>query len=95
MRTSLLFLVVVVWSCFETCPALAQTGTPKNKPNILLIMSDDHHAAHVGCYGDKNVRTPVVDKLAAEGMHFTRAYVTTPQCVPSRASLMTGRSQSR
>lgn len=67
----------------------------EERPNILLILSDDHSAAHVGCYGDKNVRTPNLDRLAASGMRFERVYVTAPQCVPSRASLMTGRSPVR
>ncbi len=62
------------------------------RPNLLLVLSDDHSAPHLGCYGDPNVRTPNLDRFAQEGMRFERMYVTTPQCVPSRASLMTGRS---
>lgn len=89
MRSTTL-LIVAILSCLYPSPAPAQQ--PKARPNVLLLMSDDQHAAHVGCYGDKNVRTPNLDKLAAEGIRFTRTYVTTPQCVPSRASLMTGRS---
>ena len=46
----------------------------------------------MGCYGDPNVRTPTLDQLAAEGMKFHRFFTAAPQCVPSRASLMTGRS---
>jgi len=60
--------------------------------NILLILSDDHSYPHVGCYGNPDIQTPNLDKFAAQGMRFDRAYVTSPQCVPSRASLMTGRS---
>jgi N-sulfoglucosamine sulfohydrolase len=60
-------------------------------PNILLILSDDHSAPHLGCYGNKDIRTPNLDRLAAEGIRFDRAYVTCPQCVPSRASILTGR----
>lgn len=63
-----------------------------SRPNILFILSDDQSAATVGCYGNPDVKTPNVDRLAREGMRFERAYVTSPQCVPSRASLMTGRS---
>jgi arylsulfatase A-like enzyme len=63
-----------------------------DKPNILFILSDDHSVPHLGCYGDPNLKTPNLDKLAAEGMRFERTYTTAPQCVPSRASLMTGRS---
>jgi arylsulfatase A-like enzyme len=56
-----------------------------------LILSDDHSAPHVGCYGNKDIHTPNLDKLAADGLRFDRAYVTCPQCVPSRASILTGR----
>jgi N-sulfoglucosamine sulfohydrolase len=62
------------------------------KPNILFLLSDDHSYPFLSCYGDKNVKTPTLDQLAAEGMKFHRFFTTAPQCVPSRASLMTGRS---
>jgi arylsulfatase A-like enzyme len=62
------------------------------KPNILLLLSDDHSYPFVGCYGDTNVRTPTLDRLAAEGMKFHRFFTAAPQCVPSRAALLTGRS---
>ncbi|MBM3892726.1 MAG: arylsulfatase, partial [Verrucomicrobia bacterium] len=62
------------------------------KPNILFLLSDDHSAPYVGCYGCKDVRTPNLDRFAAQGMRFDRMFVTCPQCVPSRATLMTGRS---
>jgi len=55
-------------------------------------LSDDHSYPFVGCYGDTNVRTPTLDKLAREGMRFHRFFTACPQCVPSRAALMTGRS---
>ena len=62
------------------------------RPNVLLLISDDHAAAHVGCYGNADVKTPHLDRLASEGMRFERFYVGAPQCVPSRATFMTGRS---
>jgi arylsulfatase A-like enzyme len=62
------------------------------KPNILFLLSDDHSYPFLSCYGDKNVKTPTLDQLAAEGMKFHRFFTTAPQCVPSRASLLTGRS---
>jgi N-sulfoglucosamine sulfohydrolase len=68
--------------------ALAEQG----RPNILFLLSDDHSYPYVGCYGSKDVRTPALDQLAAEGMRFDRMYVSSPQCVPSRSALMTGRS---
>jgi len=63
-----------------------------DKPNILIILSDDHSAAHVGCYGNPDIKTPNLDAFAASGLRCDRAYVTCPQCVPSRASILTGRS---
>src|SRR5262245_31161553 len=62
------------------------------RPNILLLLSDDHSYPYVGAYGDTNVKTPTLDKLAAEGMKFHRFFTACPQCVPSRAAYMTGRS---
>lgn len=62
------------------------------KPNILFLLSDDHSYPFLSCYGDKNVKTPTLDQLASEGMKFHRFFTTAPQCVPSRASLLTGRS---
>jgi N-sulfoglucosamine sulfohydrolase len=73
-------------------PTLALAQEKKAKPNVLIILSDDHSARFVGCYGNKDVRTPNIDKLASKGIRLDRFYVTTPQCVPSRASLMTGRA---
>lgn len=62
------------------------------RPNILLLLSDDHSYPFVGCYGSPNVTTPTLDRLAAEGIKFHRFFTAAPQCVPSRAALMTGRS---
>src|SRR5262245_10958044 len=61
-------------------------------PSILLVHTDDQSRAHLGCYGNPNIKTPNIDAFAKEGMRFDRYYVGTPQCVPSRATLMTGRS---
>ena len=62
------------------------------KPNILFLLSDDHSYPFLSCYGDSNVKTPNLDRLAGEGMKFHRFFTAAPQCVPSRAALMTGRS---
>lgn len=63
-----------------------------HQPNILILLSDDHSYPYLSCYGDPNVRTPAIDQLAAEGMKFHRYFTSAPQCVPSRAAMMTGRS---
>ncbi|MFH1740461.1 MAG: sulfatase-like hydrolase/transferase [bacterium] len=61
------------------------------KPNILVIMSDDHAAYVCGAYGNPRARTPNIDRLAASGVRFTNAYANSPMCTPSRQSLITGR----
>ena len=66
-----------------------------NPPNILVLLSDQHSKFHLGCYGDPLVRTPNLDRLAAEGMRFDAAYCPAPLCCPSRMSFMTGRTPSR
>ncbi|MCI0462077.1 MAG: sulfatase [Gemmataceae bacterium] len=83
--------VSVALACLALTAAPASAQQPK-PPNILIVLSDDHSSAHVGCYGNADVRTPNLDRFAKQGMRFERAYVTCPQCVPSRASIMTGRS---
>ena len=67
-------------------------GKGLERPNILFLVSDDHSAAFVGCYGNEDVKTPNLDNLAAEGIRFNHAYTTASQCVPSRASLITSRN---
>jgi arylsulfatase A-like enzyme len=62
------------------------------RPNILFVLSDDHSYPFLGCYGRKEMKTPSLDRIAAEGMLFRRMFTGAPQCVPSRATIMTGRS---
>jgi arylsulfatase A-like enzyme len=62
------------------------------RPNIVFLFSDDHSVPDLGCYGNPAIRTPNLDALSEAGMRFDRAYVTSPQCSPSRASILTGRS---
>ncbi|MGE0761485.1 MAG: sulfatase-like hydrolase/transferase, partial [Pirellulaceae bacterium] len=59
------------------------------RPNVLLIVSEDN-GLQFGCYGDKTVPTPHVDRLAASGVRFANAYVTQAVCSPSRSSILTG-----
>ena len=70
----------------------ADKPADSSRPNILILLSDDQSYPCLGCYGNPDVRTPNLDRFAAEGIRCDRMFVTAPQCVPSRASLMTGRS---
>lgn len=60
------------------------------RPNILFLMADQHNAGSMGCAGHPTVRTPALDRLAANGVRFTRAYCNNPICAPSRVSFVTG-----
>jgi arylsulfatase A-like enzyme len=60
------------------------------KPNIVFILADDLGYGEVGCYGQTKIKTPNIDRLAAEGMRFTQAYAGAAVCAPSRSTLMTG-----
>ena len=87
MIRSLVLLAFVTLSV-----AFARGGAAPAQPNILFVLSDDHSYPFLSCYGDTNVRTPALDQLAAEGMKFHRFFTAAPQCVPSRAAYLTGRS---
>lgn len=65
-------------------------GNTKDRPNFLVLMSDQHSPHVLGCDGDKVVRTPNLDALAADGALFENAYCQSPVCVPSRMSFLTG-----
>ncbi|MCD6598447.1 MAG: sulfatase-like hydrolase/transferase, partial [Bacteroidales bacterium] len=87
MGLSLLVFVVFPQSC--------KTGGDKtneaSRPNIIFIMSDDHGYQAISCYDDKLIETPNIDRIANEGVMFSRAFVTNSICAPSRATLLTGK----
>jgi len=70
-----------------TSPAPQDRGS---RPNFIVIITDDQGYQDVGCYGSPDIRTPNLDRMAAEGVRFTDFYVAAPLCSPSRAALMTG-----
>jgi arylsulfatase A-like enzyme len=83
-----------------SCLVLALAAVPlvaaePKKPNVLLIVSDDHGYADVGVHGCKDVPTPHMDSIAKNGVRFTSGYVSGPYCSPTRAGLLTGRYQQR
>ncbi|NOY79779.1 MAG: sulfatase-like hydrolase/transferase [Kiritimatiellaeota bacterium] len=63
----------------------------RDKPDILLLMGDEHPVFMTGCYGHRSVRTPAIDRHASRGLVFDAAYCPSPICAPSRAAMMTGR----
>lgn len=69
---------------------MTESPSPQ-KPNVLIIMSDQHHAGVLGCAGDGIIRTPHMDRLAESGLRLPNAYCSSPLCGPSRMSFMTGR----
>ena len=84
-RTTTLLLASILLAT----PAIASARD--GKPNIVFILADDLGRAEVGVYGQEKIRTPSIDRLAAEGMRFTRFYSGSPVCAPSRCTLMTGK----
>ncbi|MFZ2644448.1 MAG: arylsulfatase [Verrucomicrobiia bacterium] len=71
--------------------ALPLATAQEQRPNIIFILADDMGWGDAGCYGQKKIRTPNLDRMAMEGMRFTQAYSGTSVCAPSRGALMTGR----
>ncbi|HDP34150.1 MAG TPA: sulfatase, partial [Candidatus Hydrogenedentes bacterium] len=69
--------------------ALAQAGESR-KPNIIYILADDLGYGDLGCYGQETIKTPNIDRMAAEGLKFTQHYAGSTVCAPSRACLLTG-----
>lgn len=72
--------------------AALRAETPR--PNIVFLLADDLGYRDLGCYGVKDIRTPVIDRLAQQGVRFTQFYAS-PACTPSRAALLTGRYEQR
>src|SRR3954464_12699134 len=86
MRRPFIFFISFVLSIVANTSVLADT----NKPNIIFILADDLGYGDLGCYGQQRIKTPNLDRMAAEGMRFTQAYAGATVCAPSRCVLMTG-----
>ena len=83
MRTLLALLLLAI-------PTLVVSAEPVAKPNIVFILADDLGYRELGCFGQKKIRTPNIDRMAAEGIRFTQHYAGNAVCAPSRCVLMTG-----
>src|SRR5437773_7673101 len=81
-RVGVYLLLMGTCACVQARPARPM--------NLVFILTDNHGAWTVGCYGNKDIQTPNIDKLAAEGFRFTRALSSNPVCSPTRATYLTG-----
>ena len=90
MRHVVLLAVLLVSISMTARRGLAAEADSQDRPNVVLIISDDHAWTHYGFLNHPQQRTPHIDRLAAEGLTFTRGYVTTAICSPSLATMLTG-----
>lgn len=88
----LLIVLIVVISSADEAP---EEAPEQSRPNVLLLMADEHSGRVMGCAGNKIVKTPTLDSLAKSGVYFRSAYCQNPICVPSRASLAAGMMPSK
>ena len=85
--------VVAVLALSEAVPA--EPSSKSDRPNLLVIVTDQQHAGMMSCAGNKYLSTPAIDSLAATGARFEMAYAANPVCIPSRVSMITGQMPSR
>ena len=90
MRVQNTVFALLQWFILFASMSLASpaAATP---PNVIFILADDLGYGDLGCFGQKLIVTPNIDRLASEGMRFTQAYAGATVCAPSRCSLMTGK----
>lgn len=84
-------LLVCLALFFSHCGKLSESKSIEPLKNVVVIIGDDHAYTTLGCYGNPEIRTPNLDRLASEGMLFTRAYANAPMCSASRQSMLTGK----
>ena len=81
---------------FVLCTVSTLVGTARSsKPNLVIFLSDDHGYLDWSLAGDTGIRTPHLQRIAEQGMTFTRGFAASPSCAPSRAALLTGLMPAR
>ncbi len=88
LKLKIYFTTFALFLFLISIQAFAQQN---DKPNVIVIYTDDQGAVDMGSYGSKDIFTPNMDKISREGTRFTQAYVAAPVCAPSRAALLTGK----
>ena len=91
MRSAMIVLsaLLLAWDASEEAARAADAqGGAGTRPNIIIILADDLGWGDLGCYGHPSIRTPNLDRMAAEGMRFTDFYSAGEVCTPSRAALV-------
>lgn len=92
MKSIMIFAIIGLWTVFPwTIAVYAQDS----RPNVILILADDLGYGDLSCYGSPHIHTPVLDKLATQGVRLTAFYANGPECTPTRTALLTGRYQQR
>jgi len=82
---------LILWILLLLTPSQTVAAKNPTQPNVIVIYADDLGWGDLGCYGSPTIRTPNLDRMAAEGMRFTDFYSAAEVCTPSRAALLTGR----
>jgi len=85
------FLAAAAVAALAAAGCAPRLRKPSRCPNILFIFSDDQGYGDLGCYGGADLKTPNIDRLAAQGVRFTQYYAAAPECTPTRTAFMTGR----
>ena len=90
MKKFVALLLGILFLARGQAAAPARPARSSSAPNIIFILADDLGYGDLGCYGQKQIQTPNLDRFAAEGIRFTQCYGGTTVCAPSRSCLMTG-----
>ncbi len=90
-RSILIFAIAIMASTLFSCQNAEKSNKVEKAPNILYIMSDDHGYQAISAYDKRFINTPNIDRIANEGMLFTKSFVTNSICGPSRAVMLTGK----